>query len=134
MVLATNSTAAQLEKMCRLYRGVQMLDREAEEVETWNRYLQSRDTEDGMVTITLKVLPDEAARFMKAAETCAGQRVSSAPPRPDVGPMSERPIAKLIADNRLASTTGDGVLPWPPAPGWNGVPLEYAACVQSLWT
>ena len=49
-----------------------MLGREADEVEAWDRYLQSRDTEDGMVTLTLKVLPDEAARFMKAAETCAG--------------------------------------------------------------
>ena len=72
VVLASKSTAAQLEKMCRMYRGVQLLDREANEVETCERYLQSRDTEDGMVTITLKVLPDEAARFVRAAETCAG--------------------------------------------------------------
>jgi hypothetical protein len=72
VLLATQSTAAQLEKMCRMYRGSQLQDRKAEEVETWERYLVSRDTEDGMVTITMKVLPDEAARFMKAAETCAG--------------------------------------------------------------
>jgi hypothetical protein len=281
------------------------VDGNAEEVETWERYLQSRDTDDGMVTITLKVLPDEAARFVKAAEACAGghglidgavymaelalaaphpidadedatsvrppvetvihisaedfggytengdgisaesalrllcdcgvvpmltdaqgqtidvgrktrvispalrralehrdggcqfpgcsntrfvdahhiqhwinggetnlqntilicrrhhrfvhewnysiervedawefvrpdgQRVSAAPPRPEVSPMIGQAITTLNADNPLASTTtGDGVHawghPWPSAPGWDGVPVDYEACVDSL--
>ncbi|HEU5059939.1 MAG TPA: DUF222 domain-containing protein, partial [Kofleriaceae bacterium] len=67
LVMARSATGAQLEKICRLKRNVDRLDREAREVEA-RRYVVERATEDGMVSIQLRLLPDEAARVMKAME------------------------------------------------------------------
>jgi hypothetical protein len=68
--MARCSTGAQLEKICRLKRGVDRLgvEREAEEC---RRYAVERATDDGMVSIQLRLHPEEAARVMKALEVCA---------------------------------------------------------------
>ncbi|HEU5058651.1 MAG TPA: DUF222 domain-containing protein [Kofleriaceae bacterium] len=67
LVMARSATGAQLEKIYRLKRSVDGLDREAREVEA-RRYVVERATGDGMVSIQLRLLPDEAARVMKAME------------------------------------------------------------------
>jgi hypothetical protein len=63
------TTAAQLERICRFYRQVKCPTRDAEDERRW---VASRTTDDGMVSIQIRVLPDEAARLMRAIETCAG--------------------------------------------------------------
>jgi hypothetical protein len=67
LVMARSATGAQLEKICRLKRMVNGLDRDTREVEA-RRYVVERASEDGMVSIQLRLLPDEAARVMKAME------------------------------------------------------------------
>src|SRR5687767_14024452 len=62
--MARCATGAQLEKICRLKRRVNGLADERE-VEC-RRYVVERPTEDGLVSIQLRHLPDEAARVMKA--------------------------------------------------------------------
>jgi Domain of unknown function (DUF222) len=63
------TTAAQLERICRFYRQVQRPTREMEDERRW---VTSRATDDGLVSIQIRVLPDEAARLMRAIEVCAG--------------------------------------------------------------
>ena len=70
--MARSATGAQLEKICRLKRMVNALAGEwAKEVEG-RRYVVERATEDGMVSIQLRLLPEEAARVMKALEVAGG--------------------------------------------------------------
>ena len=70
--MARAMTAAQLEKLCRLRRQVQSLEcRDPWEVEE-RRWVSCRDRDDGSVTVTLSLLPDEAAAVMRAIEACAG--------------------------------------------------------------
>ncbi len=69
--LARDMTAAQLERTCRLHRQMGPQDVEEEERRERNRYLRRRYTEDGMVSIELRLRPDEAARVMKAIEAAA---------------------------------------------------------------
>ena len=66
--MARCATGAQLDKICRLKRMVNALAGEsAAEVEE-RRTVVERPTGDGMVSIQLRLLPDEAARVMKALE------------------------------------------------------------------
>ena len=70
--MARAMTAAQLEKLCRLRRQVQWLEcRDPWEVEE-RRWVSCRDRDDGTVTVTMSLLPDEAATVMRAIEACAG--------------------------------------------------------------
>ena len=70
--MARNTTAAQLERICRLMRQVQSLSaEEARRADDERRYVATRATDDGMVSIQLRLHPDEAARVMKALEVCA---------------------------------------------------------------
>ena len=70
--MARNTTAAQLERICRLTRQVQSPSaEEARAADDERRYVMSRATDDGMVSIHLRLHPDEAARVMKALEVCA---------------------------------------------------------------
>ena len=70
--MARNTTAAQLERICRLTRQVQSLSaEEARRADDELRYVTTRATDDGMVSIQLRLHPDEAARVMKALEVCA---------------------------------------------------------------
>src|SRR6188768_230258 len=76
--MARCATGAQLEKICRLKRMVNGLDGDANEVES-RRYVVERPTEDGMVSIQLRLLPEEAARVMKALEVVGhGNRADGA--------------------------------------------------------
>ena len=68
--MARQTTAAQLERICRLHRQA-LPDGSAETVERDLRYLRARETDDGMVSIQLRLLPEEAARFLAGAEACA---------------------------------------------------------------
>jgi hypothetical protein len=75
VLFASKMTASQLEKTCRLLRQVQSLDGvDPREVEDGRRWVETRQTDDGMVSIQIRVLPEEAARVMKAIEHCAGGR------------------------------------------------------------
>jgi hypothetical protein len=75
VLMASKMTASQLEKSCRLLRQVQSLDGvDPREVEDGRRWVDTRQTDDGMVSIQIRVLPEEAARVMKAIEHCAEGR------------------------------------------------------------
>jgi hypothetical protein len=77
--MARCATGAQLEKICRLKRMVSALDgADASEVEA-RRYVVERPADDGMVSIQLRLLPEEAARVMKAFEVAGrGDRADGA--------------------------------------------------------
>jgi hypothetical protein len=75
--MARAATGAQLEKICRLKRRVDALGDE-KEVEC-RRYVVERPTDDGMVSIQLRLLPEEAARVMKAMDVMgSGNRADGA--------------------------------------------------------
>ena len=79
ITMARCATGAQLEKICRLKRGVNALAGADEKEVEGRRYVVERPTEDGMVSIQLRLLPDEAARVMKALEVVgAGNRADGA--------------------------------------------------------
>ena len=94
--LARNSTAAQLERICRYYRQARQPDsRSADDDRRW---VVARQTDDGMVSIQLRLRPDEAARVMRALEHCA-----------DHGSLADGAVA--LADTALSGTpsgTKDG--------------------------
>ena len=94
--LARNSTAAQLERICRYYRQARHPDsRSADDDRRW---VVARQTDDGMVSIQLRLRPDEAARVMRALEHCA-----------DRGSLADGAVA--LADTALSGTpsgTKDG--------------------------
>ena len=77
--MARCATGAQLEKICRLKRMVNALDGvSATEVDEM-RTVVERPAGDGMVSIQLRLLPDEAARVMKAFEVAgSGNRADGA--------------------------------------------------------
>jgi len=68
--LARHSTAAQLEKICRLSRQAQPRDPDPAK-----RYLHVRDTGDRMVRIEIQLTPEEAARLIKACDVSAETRL-----------------------------------------------------------
>ena len=77
LTMARCATGAQLEKICRLKRRVNRLE-DVKEVEG-RRYVVERPTEDGMVSIQLRLLPEEAATVLKAFEVMGGgQRADGA--------------------------------------------------------
>jgi Domain of unknown function (DUF222) len=69
--LARHSTAAQLERVCRLYGRTQPRD----PADPARRYFRVRDTEDSMVRIEIQLCPDEAARLLKACDVSAETRL-----------------------------------------------------------
>jgi hypothetical protein len=71
LTMARHTTAAQLERMCRLYRPVQAGKLDAREIEDGRRFVTTRPTDDGMVSIQIRVLPDEAARILAAIDAHA---------------------------------------------------------------
>ena len=71
LTMARNTTGAQLEKICRLTRGVQGLDAGKAREQEDRRYVVSRATDDGMVSIQVRLHPEEAARVLKAFEAAA---------------------------------------------------------------
>jgi hypothetical protein len=69
--LALAATAAQLEKICRLYRPLQKDETADHETEDDRRWLRVRHADDGMVRITVSLHPDEAARVLAAVDASA---------------------------------------------------------------
>ena len=63
--MARGTTGSQLEKICRLTRGAQAEHRGPRDDEG-RRYVHSRATDDGMVSIQVRLHPDEAAQVLKA--------------------------------------------------------------------
>ena len=69
LTMARNTTGAQLAKICRLKRRVDRLERgDPRALEECRRYVLQHSTDDGMVSIQVRLLPDEAARVMRAFE------------------------------------------------------------------
>jgi hypothetical protein len=68
--MAKNATAGQLERICRLARGVQREEGEggAPLVAADERWVRFFDTPDGMVDLHARLLPDEAARIRKVLD------------------------------------------------------------------
>ena len=72
LVMARRMPGAQLEKTCRLVRQVRGLDEGARpDEEDCRRYVTSRATDDGMVSIQVRLFPEEAARVLRAFEAAA---------------------------------------------------------------
>jgi len=69
--IAAHSTAAQLEKICRLYRAHAGPPRQAPEDAADLRWVRSRPTDDGMVRIQLQLPADEAAMVLEAMHVSA---------------------------------------------------------------
>jgi hypothetical protein len=67
--LALCSTAAELERICRMFRKVTS-PAEAQEADN-RRYVSCRESDDGMVVLTARLHPDEAARVMEALRVSA---------------------------------------------------------------
>ena len=120
--MARSATGAQLEKICRLKRMVNALDGvDASELEA-RRYVVERATGDGMVSIRLQLLPEEAARVMKAMEVAgSGNRADGAVALAEMGlaggareGLSVRPPVEVVvhvqaADLEGRTELGDGV-------------------------
>ena len=153
--LARHSTAAQLERFCRLYRGTQPRD----PADLARRYLRVRDTEDGMVRIEIQLLPDEAARLLKACDVSAETRLDGLvtmaeatlrgdqPERPPVEVLVHIDAATLVGQEEQAGISAETALPEvgiPPlvemrpyvigaaSPGWDGQRVDYDAAVTNL--
>src|SRR5688572_30319134 len=70
--MARHATGAQLEKICRFTRTVQSLQGvDPKTVEDERRYVASRGTDDGMVSIQLRLHPEEANRVLKALQVAS---------------------------------------------------------------
>lgn len=69
--MARCSTAAQLERICRLYRQIRQPDKPSPEADEDRRWVRESRTDDGMVRITAKLHPEEAERVMKAIQVSA---------------------------------------------------------------
>ena len=93
--MARGTTGAQLEKICRLTRQVREEDGKPSEEEC-RRYVVSRATDDGMVSIQVRLWPEEAARVLKAWE--------------EVGEGSLADGAVRVAEAALVGTAGGGVV------------------------
>jgi hypothetical protein len=158
--LARCSTAAQLERICRFYSQARRSGQDAGVVEDERRWVVSRPTEDGMVSIQIRLLPDEAARLMRAIELGA-----------DHGSLADGAVALAGTDYGYSAEMRDGELvfldpdgheipavvrrlPIPDgsfdrlraliehhgiaisaetnAPGWDGLPVDYDACVNAI--
>jgi hypothetical protein len=91
--LARCSTAAQLERICRFYCQARRSGQDGRVVEDERRWVVSRPTEDGMVSIQIRLLPDEAARVMRAIELGA-----------DRGSLADGAVA--LAESMLSGSSG----------------------------
>ena len=69
--MARFSTAAQLERICRLTRQVQSPTAEKARASEDLRWVSQRTTDDGMVVVQIQVTPEEAAHIMEAIRVSA---------------------------------------------------------------
>jgi uncharacterized protein DUF222 len=108
--LARHSTAAQLEKICRL---VDQLRPRSHAVDEERRWLRSRDMDNGMVRIEAQLRHEEAARVLAACDVFA----ASAAERADAlltmaeaalrGDKPERPPVEILVHIDADTLTGD---------------------------
>jgi hypothetical protein len=70
LAMARSATAAQLERICRLFRQCQR-----EEPPEARRRFSVRDLDDGMVRLDIRLRAEEAARVIKACDLSAETRV-----------------------------------------------------------
>src|SRR5262249_2221071 len=104
--MARHATAAQLEKICRLYRQIQPRDPAADEA---RRYLRVRDTDDGMVRIEIQLRPDEATRVLKACDVSAETRLDGLVAMAEAtlrGDHPDRPPVEVLVHVDAATLTG----------------------------
>ena len=67
--IARYTTGVQLERICRMYRQTQRTGVPAERLP--ERWVHTRNTDDGMVRITAQLTPEEAALVMAAVNSAA---------------------------------------------------------------
>ena len=106
--IARHSTAAQLEKVCRLYAQTQPQPRPTHPDEP-TRWLRVRDTSDGMVRIEIQLRPEEAARVLQAADVSAGTRVDGIVAMAEAvlrGDQPDRPPVELMVHIDATTLTG----------------------------
>src|SRR5688572_9861475 len=118
LTMARNTTGSQLEKICRLTRQVKALDgADRKEVED-RRWVVSRPTDDGMVSIQVRLHADEAARVLRAWQVAGeGKMADGAVALADsalVGGERVRPPVEVVvhveAESLVRRTeAGDGV-------------------------
>src|SRR5262245_15302212 len=100
--MARHSTASQLERICRLCRQVRSLAGEdPRAVEDERRWVETRATDDGMVSIQIRLHPDEAGRVIRALELCA-----------DGGSLADGAVA--LAESALVGSVQPGGAVRPP--------------------
>lgn len=116
--MAQQMTAAQLEKTCRLYRGAVQPEGSADSIERDGRWVTSRDTDDGMVAISIRLLPEEAARFLEGADAASDTgnladgvvHMAEAAMVPGSGRPAVEAVVHIDADSLTGHTNaGDGV-------------------------
>src|SRR4029079_5459150 len=134
--MARVTTVAQLSKICRLKARVKRIERDdPNAIEECKRYVLQHSTDDGMVSIQVRLLPDEAPRVMRAFEVCGagnladgavavaeqallGGRaaVAQAAETPAPSPASGRPPVEVVlhvsaSDLEGETLLGDGIPP-----------------------
>jgi hypothetical protein len=116
--MARETTGSQLEKICRLTRQVQALDQANAREREDRRWVVSRGTDDGMVSIQVRLLPDEAVRVLKAFEAAGDGNLADGAVRVAeaalVGGDLVRPPVEAVlhieADSLVGRTeAGDGI-------------------------
>lgn len=131
LTMARTTTGAQLAKICRLKSRVNRLERDdPRAIEESRRYVLQHSTDDGMVSIQVRLLPDEAARVMRAFEIFgAGNladgavaiaehallRGTGGPEEPGAAPSGRPPVEVVLhvsaADLEGETALGDGIPP-----------------------
>ena len=107
--LGRGSSAAQLEKICRLVDQLRPPDPAVEEERRW---LRARDTSSGMVRIETQLRPEEAARVLAACDVFAGaahERVDALLTMAEAtlrGDQPDRPPVEVLLHIDAATLTG----------------------------
>lgn len=97
--MAMASTAAQLEKICRLYRQTAPRERGDDD----RRWVTHRPTDDGMVRISMQLGADEAATVLKAIDVSA----AAGGPADRVVAMAEAVLAGQAGGDAAAAGDAD---------------------------
>src|SRR5262249_35407570 len=105
--LARQSTANQLEKICRLYRQNQPQDPKVAEA---RRSFTVRNTDDGMVRIEIRLRPEEASRVIAACDASSQTRVDGLVAMAEAtlrGSHPERPPIDVLVHIDAATLEGE---------------------------
>ncbi len=95
--LAQNSTASQLEKICRL--AGQLEPRPEGGVKGPDRWVHVRSTDDAMVRIEIQLRPEEASRVLKACDVSAETRTDGFVAMAEAvlrGDQPDRPATEIL--------------------------------------